>query len=162
MVLWRRSNARLRFSGVPPYGDTVDRVAYLTDGSAVLLRQDESEGAPLRGHGPLSGGTPDDLAGARAGAVVGNPKCLRIVPTTSGSERSASTIIGTVRAAVPHGGHGEHLGHASPSTCNTRRRSCSQENLRRRGPGGSADPLALQGLPIMRLYSKRQLNPILT
>jgi hypothetical protein len=78
----------------------------------------------------------DDRAGARTGAVVGNPKCLRIFPTTSGSERSASTIIGTVCAAV------EHLGHARPFTHSTRRRSCSQENLRRCGPGGSANPPA--------------------
>ena len=82
-------------------------------------------------------GGAEDRAGARAGAVTGKPRWLRILLTTAGSERNARTTIGTVRAAV------EHLGHASPSTCNTRRRSCSQENLRRRGPGGSADPLAL-------------------
>ena len=44
-ALRRRSNDRLRFSEV------LNSVAFLTDGSAILLRQDESEGAPpLRGH----------------------------------------------------------------------------------------------------------------
>jgi hypothetical protein len=69
--------------------------------------------------------------------VAGKPRWLRILLTTAGSERNARTTMGTVCAAV------EHLGHARPSTCSTRRRSCSQEDLRRRGPDGSADPLAL-------------------
>ena len=85
----------------------------------------------------------DDRAGARTGAVVGNPRCLRIFPTTSGSERNARTTMGTVCAAVPHGGHGEHLGHASASTCITRRSNCAQGIRRRDRPdGGPLEPFA--------------------
>jgi hypothetical protein len=75
--------------------------------------------------------------------VVGNPKCLRIFPTTSGSERSARTTMGTVCAAVPRRGHGEHLGHASASTCITRRSKCAQGIRRRDRPdGGPLEPIA--------------------
>lgn len=69
---------------------------------------------------------PDGLAGARAGAVVGSPKCRRILPTTAGSVRNASTW--DTRA---------HL------MWRTRRDSCAQ-GIRRRGApdGGSLDRLA--------------------
>jgi hypothetical protein len=59
--------------------------------------------------------------------VAGKPRWSRIFFTTAGSERNARTTIGTVCAAV------EHLGHASASTCITRRSNCAQ-GIRRRGP----------------------------
>ena len=80
---------------------------------------------------------PDALAGARTGAVVGRPRCRRIFPTTSGSERNARTTRGTVWLRE------EHLGHARPSTWSTRRSNWAQESLRRGAVDGDPlDPLA--------------------
>jgi len=55
-------------------------------------------------------GWPGDRAGARTGATVGNPRWCRIFPTTAGSERNASTTMGTVRVGL------EQRGQAKAST----------------------------------------------
>ena len=75
-------------------------------------------------------GGSDDRAGARAGGAVASPRCRRILPTTAGSVRKASTTMGNVHVDV------EHRGQASASTCSKRRRSCAHGTRRRGGGDG--------------------------
>lgn len=75
---------------------------------------------------------PDDRDGARTGAVVGKPRCLSILTTTSGSVRKAETTMGTGWPGK------EHLGQASELTWSTRRSNCAQGVRRRDLPEGRA------------------------
>ena len=60
-------------------------------------------------------------AGDRGGGVAGNPRCLRIFPTTAASVMYAITVIGP-----------PHFPQTRTSTANTRLRSSAQSKLLRR------------------------------
>jgi len=106
----RRSDQRLRRHEVPP--------AVLFPGArdGILIGQGEPERWTRRSRR------------RQDGREHGSPRCLKIFPTTSGSVRNASTIIGTRCAVV------EQRGQVSASRWRTRRSNCAH-GTRRRGVG---------------------------